>query len=65
MGIVNKLICVGFLGVRRCYLNLDREDAVRRYLEALGEESLDGGEEWITEFEFTDEFGAYDVYSVE
>lgn len=63
--ITNKITCIGYLGIKRCYLNVSREDAVKRYLEALGEECLDGGEKVITEFEFTDEFGTYDVYSVD
>ena len=61
--LTNKIICVGYLGIKRCYLNVNKEDAVKRYLELLGEEMV-GSEEQITEFEFTDEFGAYDVYSV-
>ena len=58
---MNTLIVIGWLGVRRAYLNVSREEAIRRYMEAEGEEDPPPPER-ITEFSFEDEFGCYDAY---
>ena len=58
----NKIISIGFLGGQKCYLNISREDAVKRYAESEGstiDEVLSGYT--VKEFEFEDEFSAYDV----
>lgn len=57
----NKLICIGFLGIKRCYLNITQEEAMRRYKEQEGND-LQGVS--ITTIEFQDEFGSYDAYSI-
>jgi hypothetical protein len=63
----NKLISIGWLGVKRCYLNVPREEAIRRYARdeydgnpGITDESLTK-DRLIEEFEFDDEFHAYDV----
>lgn len=60
----NKLIIIGWVGIRHAYLNISREEAEKRYLEsnpgdrkALTEEAS-----FINEFEFDDEFCVYDAY---
>jgi hypothetical protein len=63
----NKLISIGWLGIKRCYLNVSREEAIRRFVR----DECDGNPEitdetltkdrLIEEFEFDDEFYAYDV----
>lgn len=67
----NKLIVIGWMGSKRCYLNVSVEEAKRRFIEAEGEPYLDNmTDEWFTkfdkisEFEFDDEFGAYDAWSL-
>ena len=59
----NKLIAIGYLGCQTVYLNVTREEAIRRYREADGmEEHEILKDDLITEFEFTDEFTAYAVH---
>lgn len=58
----NKLIAIGWMGCITCYLNVPREEAIRRY---LAENLIDGKdlvENYIHEFEFDDMFGAYSVW---
>ena len=54
---MNKLISIGYIGLKRCYLNISLEEAKRRYQEEEEEMPHD-----ISEFEFEDEFCAYAVY---
>ena len=58
---MNKLIVIGWIGVKRCYLNISREEAIRRYEAAEGCSGIESTE-LIDEFEFEDEFGAYEVW---
>jgi prefoldin subunit 5 len=59
----NKLIVIGWLGMKRCYLNISREEAIERYKkdEEILEEEWVEIEEDIKEFQFEDEFYAYDA----
>lgn len=59
---MNTLIVIGWIGFAECYLNVEREEAIRRYLEKEGKESLDG--ESVEEFTFDDHFGAYAIHGV-
>lgn len=34
---MNTIITIGYLGFRRCYLNVSMEEAIRRYTESEGE----------------------------
>lgn len=61
---MNKIIKIGFRGVYSCYLNITKEDAIKRYrLEYDIPENEDIGAN-VEEFEFEDAFAAYDVYSI-
>lgn len=58
----HKIVAVGFLGDFNCYLDVDREIALERWKGPFlkeGSESL--GDPRIIEFEFDDEFHAYDI----
>ena len=62
----NTLVVIGWLGNKSCYLNVPREEAIQRYLEhnrpyAETREALEHHDK-IQEFEFEDQFGAYDVF---
>ena len=59
---MNKLISIGFLGIQSCYLNIDIDDAKKRYMTENDLEDLEGVT--IREFEFTDQFEAYDVWGI-
>lgn len=59
---MNKLISIGFLGNQSCYLNIDMDDAKKRYMRENDLEDLEGVT--IREFEFTDQFEAYDVWGI-
>jgi len=60
---MNTLIVIGWLGCKKCYLNISREEAIERYKrdDGTGEEEWVAIEEDIEEFQFEDEFSAYDV----
>ena len=58
MPIPNRLVACGFLGMYRVYLNVTKEEAIRRYRELDGEDPTN-----VQEVEFTDEFYAYEVGS--
>ena len=64
----NKLVVIGYLGVKTCFLNVSREEAIQRFIkmnqipgettEELDQELLDS----IKEFDFDDSFSAYDAW---
>jgi hypothetical protein len=61
----NKITSIGCLGQIKCYLNVPKVGAIRRYCETYGfesEEMLLRDGLMIREFEFEDTFGAYDIY---
>ena len=75
---LHSLIVIGWIGVKRAYLDLSRVEAIRRYLleqgVALPETGLPGPEEldilagfdeakMVKEFTFTDEFSVYDAWN--
>lgn len=53
----NTIISIGYLGSMRCYLNVPRDEAIRRYIEAEGPRM---GHENIEEVTVTDEWQSYD-----
>ena len=61
---MNKLISIGWIGVKRCYLNITEEQAIERYCksENITRESFDEDDISVVIIEFDDEFGAYSVY---
>lgn len=61
----NKIITIGYIGLKRCYLNVDKEEAMNRYClsENITREYLEVNDISIHETEFDDEFGAYDIYT--
>ena len=54
----NHLVVIGWMGAKKAYLNVSREEALRRYVETEGE--IDG--EHIAEFDFDDQFCVYDAW---
>ena len=63
---MNTLIVIGFMGIKKCYLNIPIIEAVKRFcldeeisIEYFNENYLDE----ILIFDFDDEFCAYEVYS--
>lgn len=56
----NKLIVIGWMGIKRAYLNISREDAIGLYKRSGGGEVT---EDMVKEFEFNVEFGVYDAYA--
>lgn len=56
----HTLVVVGYIGCKRAYLDVSREEAVRRYRESEHEDEVDLRR--VKEIEFTDEFRAYDVW---
>ena len=55
----NKLIVIGWMGVKTAYLNVPREEAINRYMQSRNVTSED-----IEEFDFEDEFGVYDAWDL-
>lgn len=60
---MNKIIAIGYMGSRQCYLNVSREEAMRRYRlhndMAPDEPIIDH----IAELDFDDEFSVYDIWT--
>jgi len=72
---MNKLIVIGWgmgahagpnanRGVKRCYLNISREEAVRRYLGTREEHPYISPLLPIAELEFDDHFDVFDVWGL-
>lgn len=61
---INKLISIGYLGIKRCFLNIDKNEAINRYCksENITLENFEQDDIPIDIIEFIDEFGAYSVY---
>jgi len=71
---MNKLVVIGLLGCRTCYLNISREEAIERWLKEnalpdeesqnyMRKELLRGDDIYeVKEIEFTDEFETYAVW---
>lgn len=61
---MNKLISIGYIGLRKCYLNITEEEAIERYCKTENLTRQKFQEEDISVFtiEFDDEFSAYDVW---
>lgn len=59
----NVLICIGFTGAYRCYLNVDLETAKRRFrTEFLGNGEIAASEEYDLQVTaFRDTFEAYEI----
>lgn len=58
---MNKIIEIGYIGSKRCYLNVDEQEAIIRYCESeninISDFDLD-----VNILEFDDEFKAYDIF---
>lgn len=61
---INKLIIIGFVGSKRCYMNIGREAAIGRYLVENDIERSQLSDDYIEELEFDDEFSVYDIWNV-
>jgi hypothetical protein len=61
---MNKLISIGFTGIKKCYLNITEEEAIRLYCidENLNIEQFNETEIPIDTFNFNIQFNAYDVW---
>lgn len=64
---MNKLIVIGYMSSKRAYLNINREEAIRRYKasDGVGDEfdaELLLRPDLIEEIEFEDEFCVYDAW---
>jgi hypothetical protein len=65
----NTLVVIGYMGVKRAYLNMSEEDALTRHLEAEWPEGWDEATEAearsrMTSFEFSDTFAVYDAAAI-
>lgn len=61
---MNTIITIGFIGIKRGYLNISLDEAKERYskVEGFSIEDIDKGIIDIIEFE--DEFGVYDIWEI-
>lgn len=65
----NTLVVIGYMGVKRAYLNMSEEDALKLHLESEWPEGWDEVTEaetrsLMTSFDFTDRFCVYDASSI-
>lgn len=61
---MNKLISIGYIGLKKCYLNTTEDEAIERYCktENLTRQKFDEEDISIFTIEFDDEFSAYEVW---
>jgi len=61
---MNNLISIGVTGIKKCYLNITEEEAIRLYCidENLSIEQFNEAEIAIDTFNFNIQFNAYDVW---
>ena len=61
---MNKLISIGYIGIRRCYLNISEDEAIERYCksENITRQKFDKDDISIDIIDFVDEFGAYSIW---
>lgn len=55
----NTIIAIGYSGNMKCYLNISREEALKRF--NISDGPFDPSWHHISEFTFTDEFWAYAI----
>jgi len=61
---MNHLVVIGYMSIKRAYLNIPRDQAIKRFMQEEGE-TLETSELLTKEFDFDDVFGVYDGWSVE
>lgn len=54
----NTLTVIGWLGIRRAYLNVPEKEAIERWKK---DEGVEDEPSYVLTFEFTDTFGVYDA----
>lgn len=61
---MNKIISIGWLSIKRCYLNITEDQAIDRYCrsENITREDFYKDSIPLDIIEFKDEFGAYTIY---
>ena len=61
---MNKIISIGVLSIKRCYLNITQDQAIERYCksENITREDFHNYDIPIDIIEFEDEFGSYCIY---
>ena len=61
----NIIISIGYIGLRKCYLNINKKEAIKRYCksEEITKEEFDNNFDIrIDSIEFEDEFECYDIW---
>ena len=59
----NKIISIGYIGAKTCYFNIERNEAIGRYLRKSGDSEI--GETPVEEIDINDEFGSYDIWQTQ
>lgn len=61
---MNNLITIGFIGLKRCYLNTTQDEAIDRYCksENITRQEFDAADISVDNLDFNDEFSAYDTW---
>ena len=62
---MHTLIEIGYLGNRKCYLDIPRDEAIKRYESKHGKIELRSKQLQINEFAFKDEFNAFEVWTAD
>ena len=61
---MSKIIVIGFIGSKHCYLNVKKEDTIKRYCDVnkVPIEEFNEKEFNLEVIEFDDEFMVYDIW---
>ena len=57
-----KIVVIGFLGSMRAYVNLSREDAIKRYDAENPDYTVEVNGVMVEELEVKDSFSVYDIW---
>lgn len=61
---MNTIISIGYIGIKRCYLNISKDEAIERYCksENMAKEEFEDSDLEPEEINFVDEFSAYEIF---
>lgn len=62
---MNIIHSIGYTGLQKCYFNMPKAEAIKRYLSEHREHTKETVNEMIDTIEFNAEFGAYSIWEEE
>lgn len=62
----NKIISIGYMGCKKCYLNINKEEAIKRYCKSkkITKKEFDNFDNDVDVIVFEDVFECYDIWEI-